>query len=163
MPHKDSLKYRIKREDYGNLPHFTDFNDPRFSYGNGGSSGGQRMKPAILAYYQWLHCIGNWGEEHSMCKKQRWYVERMMQDFWLEKWEEKRKLGHFDYTTLYGIKPWRGFEPLYQPVKKNRKGAYEFWLDRNFEPLWNPDAGNWREHAPILGDIFVHGKKPIFE
>ena len=97
-----------------------------------------------------------------MCKKQRWYVERMMHEPWLEKWDEKKALGHFDYTILYGAKPWKGFVPLYQPVKKNRKGAYEFWLDRDFEPLYSEDAADWREQAPILHDVFVKGKKPIF-
>ncbi len=160
MPHPDNKKYRLRREDYGNFPHFTDFNDPRFAFSNGQ---GQRMRLGINMYYQWLHCAGNWGEDHSMCKKARWYVERMLPEFWLEKWDEKKKLGHFDYTLLYGAKPYDGFVPLYQPVKKNRKGAYEYWNDRNFEYLYDPNAGNWKEKAPILGEIFVYGKKPIYD
>jgi cytochrome c oxidase subunit 6b len=155
MPHADHRKYKIQREEMPAMPHFTDFNDPRFCATT------NKQKNGILAYYQWLHCIGNWGEEHSMCKKMRWYVERMMHETWLEKWEEKRALGHFDHTVLYGVKPWKEFEPLYQPVKKNRKGAYEYWLDRNFEPLYDPDAADWREKAPILHDMFVLGKKPV--
>ena len=160
MPHPDSQKYKLKREDYGNFPHFSDFCDPRFSVSSGW---GQKQKPGILMYYQWLHCVGNWGEDHSMCKKARWYVERMMHEWWLEKWDEKKKLGHFDYTILYGAKPWKHFEPLYQPVKKNRKGAYEYWLDRDFEPLYDAEAADWKEKAPVLHEIFVQGKKPIFD
>ena len=161
MPHPDYKKYKLRREDYGNFPHFTDFNDPRFSFSTG--LGGQKMRHGICHYYQWLHCVGNWGEEHSMCKKQRWMVERTMHDFWLEKWEEKRKLGHFDYTLLYGAAPWKDFIPIYKPVKKNIKGAYEYWQDRDFEPLWDPECCSWQEKAPILHDIFVKGKKPVFD
>ena len=157
MPHPDSYKYKVQREELPGLPHFTDFSDARFA----GTV--NKQKSAQLMYFQWLHCIGNWGEEHSMCKKTRWFVESMMPEWWLEKWEEKRALGHFDHVILYGVKPWKEFEPLYQPVKKNRKGAYEFWADRNFEPLWNPEGADWREHAPVLHDIFVKGKKPVFE
>ncbi|CBH14938.1 cytochrome oxidase subunit VI [Trypanosoma equiperdum] len=157
MPFVDHNKYKIQREDLPALPHFTDFNDPRFCGTN------NKQKNGILAYYQWLHCVGNWGEEHSMCKKMRWYVERMMQEVWLEKWEEKRALGHFDHVLLYGVKPWKDFEPLYQPVKTNRKGAYEFWLDRDFEPLYDADASDFCEKAPILHDIFVKGKKPVYD
>jgi cytochrome c oxidase subunit 6b len=162
MPHDDYRKYKIAREDFGNLPHFTDLNNPHFAFARGGASGSNIQKQPILEYYQWLHCIGNWGEEHSMCKKQRWYVEKMMHDWWLEKWDEKKALGHFDYTILYGAAPWKGFVPHYQPVKKIRKGMYEFWADREFEPLFDQmEAGDWRVHAPVLHDIFVKGKKPI--
>ncbi|EPY41093.1 cytochrome c oxidase subunit 6b [Angomonas deanei] len=153
MPHEDHRKYRVQREDLPAVPLFSDFNDPRFAFAN------NKNKNGILSYYQWLHCIGNWGEEHSMCKKMRWYVERMIHEHWLEKWDEKRALGHFDHTVLYGAKPWKDFEPLYQPVKKNRKGAYEFWLDRDFEPLYDPDCSDWREKAPVLHDLFVLGRR----
>lgn len=166
MPHPDYRKYKVQREElFGNLPHFTDFNDPRFAHTHGGSGGsGNTMKQSWLAYFQWAHCVGNWGEEHSMCKKARFYLERMMHDFWLEKHEEKRALGHYDYTIHYGAAPWQGFEPHYQPVKKNRPGLYEFWADRNFEPILDHEtAGDWKTHAPILHDIFVKGKKPIFD
>lgn len=157
MPHADHKKYKIQREDLPSVPHFSDFNEPIFA----GTV--NKNKNGILAYYQWLHCIGNWGEEHSTCKKMRWYLERMMPEHWLEKWEEKRALGHFDHTVLYGLKPYKDFEAHYQPVKKNRPGAYEFWLDRNFEPLYSVDAMDWRETAPILHDIYVLGKKPVFD
>jgi cytochrome c oxidase subunit 6b len=165
MPHPDSAKYKLKREELipGNLPHFSDFSDPRFPY-TIGSTGGNNLKQSHLQYFQWAHCVGNWGEEHSMCKKARWYLERMMHDFWLEKYEEKRALGHYDYTIHYGAAPWQHFEPHYQPVKKNRKGLYEFWNDRNFTPIMDhEECGDWRIHAPILHDIFVKGKKPIFD
>eukprot|EP00744_Colponema_vietnamica_P004484 GILI01006686.1.p1 GENE.GILI01006686.1~~GILI01006686.1.p1 ORF type:complete len:157 (-),score=44.83 GILI01006686.1:153-623(-) len=155
MVHKDSHKYRIQREELGGLPHFNDFMDGRFS----GTQ--NKQKNGTHLYFQWIHCIGNWGEEHTMCKKMRWYLERMMHEFWLEKWEEKRALGHFDYVTQYGMKPYKEFVPMYQPVKKNRPGAYEFWADRDFEPLYTDDANDWRVHAPVLHDIFVKGKKPI--
>ena len=157
MVHPDLNKYKLKREELISLPHFTDFNEPMFN------TMGSKQKTGILAYYQWLHCVGNWGEEHSMCKKMRWYVERFMSDFWLEKWEEKRALGHFDHVLLYGVKPYKDFRAKYQPVKKNRKGAYEFWQDRDFEPLYSDECGEWKEHAPILHDILVLGKKPVYD
>lgn len=155
-------KYRMTRAEVcGNLPHFSDFSDPRLSHAQG-TVGGNVIRAGMMSYYQWLHCIGNWGEEHSMCKKQRWYVEKFMHDWWLEKWDEKKALGHFDYVILYGVKPFKSFEPHYKPVKKNRKGAYEFWLDRDFEPLIEiEEACDWRVHAPILHEMFVHGKKPV--
>jgi cytochrome c oxidase subunit 6b len=166
MPHADHRKHRIQREEFGpNVPHFTDFSDPRFAHtdcGQGG--GGNKQKIGHLHYFQWIHCIGNWGEEHSMCKKQRWYVEKFMMPDWLERYEEKRKLGHYDYTLKYGAAPWKGFEPHYKPVKKVRKGAYEFWQDRDFEQLIEmEEGGNWKEHAPILHDIYVLGKKPVYD
>jgi cytochrome c oxidase subunit 6b len=157
MPHEDHLKYRLVREDFPALPHFTDFNDPMWV----GTL--NKQKNGLLAYYQWLHCVGNWGEEHSMCKKMRWYVERMIHEQYLEKIEERRALGHFDHTLLYGLKPWKAFEVQYQPVKTVRKGAYEFWKDRDFEPLYTPEAANWMLSAPILHDIFVKGKKPVYD
>ena len=156
MPFADHKKYQIQREELPAAPHFSDFNDPRFIVTVG------KLKIGIMNYYQWLHCVGNWGEEHPTCKKQRWYVERFMPDVWLEKWDEKKALGHFDHSILYGAKPFKGFTAQYQPVKKNRKGAYEFWLDRDFEPLYSDDAADWRETAPILHDIFVKGKKPVY-
>ena len=160
MPHPDSAKYKLHRAELPGIPQFTDFIDGRFAFANG--MGGV-WKRGVLNYYQWLHCIGNWGEEHSMCKKMRWYVERTMHEWWLDKFEDKRKLGFFDHTIHYGIKPYQGFVALYKPVKKNRKGAYEFWLDRNFEPLIAQDACDWKVKAPILHEIFVKGKKPIFD
>lgn len=165
MPHPDHTKYKMMREELaGSLPHFTDFNDPRFAHAHGGWGGGNLLKQPYLQYMQWLHCVGNWGEEHSMCKKARWYVERMMPDFYLEKMDEKKNLGHYDYTMVYGAAPWEGFKAEYQPVKKNRKGLYEFWADRNFEPVLDHEkADDWRVHAPVLHDIFVKGKKPIFD
>lgn len=165
MPHKDSQKYRLQSEDLpGNFPHFTDFLDPRMAHTSGGTSGGNIMKQGVMQYYQWLHCVGNWGEEHSMCKKARFYAERMLHDHFLEKLDEKKALGHFDYTILYGAAPWKGFKALYQPVKKNRPGAYEFWQSRDFENLLDhSDAGDWRKHAPVLHDVFVKGKKPVFD
>jgi cytochrome c oxidase subunit 6b len=165
MPHPDSKKYRIQREEFfGNLPHFADLNDPRFAHSDGGMTGANKTKQGWLMYFQWAHCVGNWGEDHSMCKKARFYVETMMHEFWLEKYEEKRALGHYDYTIHYGAAPWENFEPTYQPVKKNRKGMYEFWNDRDFTPvLDHEEAGDWRIHAPALHDIFVKGKKPIFD
>ena len=163
MPHEDYRKHRVTREEImGNLPHFTDFGDQRFAHVIG-MNGGNTTKQGFLHYFQWIHCVGNWGEEHSMRKKQRWYLERAMPDFWLERYEEKRKLGHYDYTLNYGAAPWKGFEPLYKPVKKNRKGPYEFWQDRDFEPLIDhEEAGDWRIKAPILHDIYVKGKKPVY-
>ena len=98
-----------------------------------------------------------------MCKKAYWYARKMLFDHIFERFEERRKLGHYDYTLLYGAKPWPEFVPYYQPVKKNRPGAYEFWLSRDHEPLFAEDAADWREHAPILHDILVKGKKPIYE
>ena len=165
MPHPDSTKYKVKREEFfGNLPHFSDFNDPRFAHTHGGATGSNQMKQHFLMYFQWAHCVGNWGEEHSMCKKARWYVEKMIPDWWLEKYDDKRKLGHYDYTIVYGAAPWQHFEPHYQPVKKNRPGMYEFWKDRDFVPLVDHEgAGDWRVHAPILHDIFVKGKKPVYD
>ena len=165
MPHADYRNHKKSREEImGNLPHFTDFNDPRFAYTEGGQLGGNKTKQAHLHYFQWIHCVGNWGEEHSMCKKQRWYLERAMPDFWLERYDEKKALGHFDYTLLYGAAPWKGFVPLYKPVKKIRKGAYEFWKDRDFEPIIDSEEGaDWRIHAPILHDIYVKGKKPVYD
>ena len=145
----------MDRSELPGLPHFSDFNEPRFAMT------ANKQKNGILLYYQWLHCIGNWGEEHSMCKKARWYLQAMMQECWLEKWEEKRALGHFDHTVLYGLKPFKEFIPLYQPVKKVRKGAYEFWLDRNFEPIISHESADWRIKAPVLFEMFVKGKKPI--
>jgi len=161
MPHPDSPKYRIGRRDF-QLPHFTDFSDPRFAMGHGAQQGGSsNHKMGILNYFQWLHCVGNWGEEHSMCKKARWYAEKMVHEHYLEKWDEKKKLGHFDYTILYGALPWKGFVPTYQPVKKNRPGAYEFWLSREFKPLLTMDCIDWKEKAPVLHEMFVKGKKPV--
>jgi len=152
-----SRKYKLKREDFPALPHFSDFEMPVFQNAT------DKTHQFIMYYYQWLHCAGNWGEEHSMCKKMRWFVEKTTPEWYMEKWEERRALGHFDYTLLYGLRPWKEFEPWYTPVKKNRKGAYEFWQDRNFEPLYTPDAVLWKEHAPILHDMFVKGKKPVEE
>jgi cytochrome c oxidase subunit 6b len=166
MPHPETRKYKISRDELfpGNMPHFTDFNDPRFAHSAGGNNSGNNMKQSWLAYFQWAHCVGNWGEDHSMCKKARWYLERMMFDSWLEKHEEKRALGHYDYTIHYGAAPWRHFVAHYQPVKKNRPGLYEFWKDRDFQPVLDvQEAGDWRIHAPILHDIFVKGKKPIYD
>eukprot|EP00758_Cryptobia_borreli_P003041 Tbor_TRINITY_DN3480_c0_g1::TRINITY_DN3480_c0_g1_i1::g.3727::m.3727 len=157
MVHADSWKYKIRREELPAAPHFSDWTEPRLA------NTYNKTKNGNLNYFQWLHCIGNWGEDHSMCKKMRWYLERTMHEWWLEKWEEKRALGHFDYVTQYGMKPYNGFIPLYQPVKKNRKGAYEFWQDRDFEPLYTDDCQDWKEHAPILHEMFVHGKKPVVE
>lgn len=157
MVHKDSSKHKIQREELISLPHFSDFSDGRFAGTQNKQKNGSHL------YLQWLHCIGNWGEEHSMCLKMRWYLERMMHEWWLEKWEEKRALGHFDHVVLYGMKPYKEFQPMYQPVKKNRPGAYEFWADRDFEPLYEDDAGDWREKAPILHDIYVKGKKPVYD
>jgi cytochrome c oxidase subunit 6b len=157
MVHPDHLKYKLTREDFPSLPHFTDFNEPIFMQTL------NKTKTGMLVYYQWLHCIGNWGEDHSMCKKVRWYVERMIHEQYLEKIEERRALGHFDGTILYGLKPYKQFEAQYVPVKTVRKGAYEFWKDRDFEPLYSVEAANWRETAPILHDIFVKGKKPIYD
>lgn len=163
MPHPDSRKYRIQMEDLGgNIPEFTDFIDARFAHAQNGTCGGNIIKMGLNTYMQWIHCVGNWGEEHSMCKKQRWYVERMLHDVWLNKFDEQKALGHFDYTILYGAAPYKEFRPQYQPVKKVNPGAYEFWNDRNFEPLIDPTAGDWRKHAPILHDIFVKGKKPVW-
>ena len=161
MVHPDYKKYKMKREEFGNLPHFNDFTDPRFSMSTGGN--GQCQQLGVRMYLQWIHCIGEWGEEHSMCKKVRWYVERMMDEFWLEKWDEKKAVGMYDHTLFYGIYPYPGFVPLYQPVKKNHKGAYEFWADRDFEPLYDPEAAHWKDKAPILHDVMVKGKKPIFD
>lgn len=158
MPFKDHWQYEKTRASMGgSLPEFSDFNDPRYS------STQNRQKMGIMMWWQWIHCVGNWGEDHSMCKKTRWYLEKFMPEYWLEKWEERKALGHYDEVLLYGIKPFKEFVPLYQPVKKNRKGAYEFWLDRNFEPLIAEDAANWKEKAPILGDIYIKGKKPVAE
>ncbi len=158
MPHPDHHKYKIKREDIGPLPHFTDFQDDGL-----GPTLGRLEKVGLYWYYQWLHCAGNWGEEHSMCRKMRWYTEKVMHEHWWNMVEEKRKLGFFDYTLLYGYKPFREFVPWYRPVKKNRPGAYEFWLARDFEDIIAEDAADFKVHAPVLHDIFVLGKKPIFE
>ena len=157
MVHPESVNHRIGRGELPALPHFTDWNDPRFNFSS------NKQKNGILMYFQWLHCIGNWGEDHSMCQKTKWYLNRMMHDFWFEKWEEKRALGHFDHIVNYGVKPWKEFEPMYQPVKKNRKGAYEFWADRDFEPLYTDDCADWREHAPVLHEVYVLGKKPVYD
>jgi cytochrome c oxidase subunit 6b len=164
MPHEDYRKYKVDRVKYGNVPAFSDLNNPYYSFARGVGMGGGVGRQAMLEYFQWLHCIGNWGEDHSMCKKQRFFVEKMNYDFYLEKFDHKKDLGHFDYTILYGAAPWRGFVAQYQPVKEHRKGMYEYWQDRNFEPLFNHnEAGDWREKAPILHDIFVKGKKPIYD
>lgn len=157
MPHPDHFKYKIDRGEMPGLPHFSDFNEPRFA------SNCNKSKVGMTMYFQWLHCIGNWGEDHSMCKKARWYLERMMHEPMLEKWEERRALGHFDHTTQYGVRPYKEFVALYKPVKTVRKGAYEFWADRNFEPLYDVNATNWTEQAPILHELFVKGKKPVWD
>ena len=162
MPHEDYRKYKIDRKELGNFPHFSDMNNPYFAFAKF-TNGANVQRASMLEYFQWLHCIGNWGEDHSMCKKQRWYVEKQMHDYWLEKYDDKKDLGHYDYTILYGAAPWRGFVPQYQPVKEHRKGMYEYWADRNHEPLMDPEAHDWREKAPILHDIFVFGKKPVFD
>ena len=163
MGHPDALKYQIPRRDY-QLPHFTDFCDPRFAFAHGAQQGGAGIqKIGFLMYYQWLHCVGNWGEEHSMCKKARWYLEKMMHEPVLERMDEKKKLGHYDYTILYGAKPWKGFNPVYQPVKTVRPGAYEFWQSRDFKALYTLDAADWKTKAPILHEMFVLGKKPCAE
>ena len=158
MVHPDSAKYRIPERDF-HLPHFTDFFDARWAH----SEGGKSFTQPWLMYYQWLHCVGNWGEEHSMCKKARWYCHALMHETDLETMDKKKKLGFYDHVVLYGKKPFRGFEPHYKPVKKNRPGAYEWWLARDFEPLSSEDAHHWREKAPILYDMFVFGKKPIWD
>ena len=164
MPHEDYRKYHLDRKTLGNLPHFSDFNNPHYAFARGVSTGGGVLRQGMLEYFQWLHCIGNWGEDHSMCKKQRWFAEKLIYDWWLEKYDDKKDLGHYDYTVLYGAAPWRGFTPQYQPVKENRKGVYEYWADRNFEPLFDHfEAADWREKAPVLHDIFVYGKKPIYD
>ena len=162
MPHDTYNEYRIKRDAIGNMPHFTDFSDPRFSFATASHSG-NKTRVGEQMYMQWLHCIGNWGEDHSTCQKLRWYVERTLPENLRRIYDEKKAIGRYDYTILYGAKPWPGFEPLYQPVKKNHKGAYEFWKDRDFEQIIEPEAANYKEVAPILQDIWVHGKKPVFD
>ena len=86
---------------------------------------GQDMVPFARSVFEIY-----WGEDHSMCKKQRWFVEKMNFDFLLEKFDHKKDLGHYDYTILYGAAPWRGFVAQYQPVKEHRKGMYEYWHDQ---------------------------------
>ena len=100
MPHDDYHKYVIKRESLGNVPHFSDLNNPHFAFARGGGTGGNCLRQSMLEYFQWLHCIGNWGEDHSMCKKQRWFVEKMTFDWWLEKYDDKKDLGHYDYQLF---------------------------------------------------------------
>eukprot|EP00759_Apiculatamorpha_spiralis_P047647 PhF_6_TR4325/c1_g1_i1/m.5830/K02267/COX6B; cytochrome c oxidase subunit 6b len=162
MVHPDSKKYQIPRRDF-QLPHFTDFSDVRFAHAHGATTSGCVNKLGYNAYWQWLHCVGNWGKDHPMCKKQRFYAEKFLFEPILEKLDERLKLGFYDYTVLYGAKPWKQFVPTYQPVKKNRPGAYEFWLSRDFQPMFSSECKSWKEKAPILHDILVKGKKPVEE
>ena len=158
VPEQDRQKYKLDRKSLGTVPLFTDWFDPRYV------SAGNVVMKGWSHYAQWLHCIGNWGEEHSMCQKMRWYLERSVpHEYYLEKMDQRKALGQYDHIIYYGNRPHREFFPLYKPVKKNRKGVYEFWQDRDFEPIWDMDMGNWKEHAPILHDIYVKGKKPIFD
>mmetsp|Transcript_21333 Transcript_21333/g.33172 ORF Transcript_21333/g.33172 Transcript_21333/m.33172 type:complete len:177 (-) Transcript_21333:26-556(-) len=159
MVHPDSHKYKIP-DRTKHLPHFTDFNDARFAHAS--DSGHVQMQGYHL-YNQWLHCVGNWGEEHSMCKKARWYVVKNSHPKVIKPLDQKKNMGMFDRTLLYGLDPYPGFVPTYQPVKKNRPGAYEWALARDFEPLHDVEAANYIEKAPILHDIFVKGKKPIWD
>ncbi|KNH03611.1 cytochrome c oxidase subunit VI [Perkinsela sp. CCAP 1560/4] len=159
MVHPDYHKYRRPERTF-HLPHFTDFQDPRFAHAMGCGKIGMQ---GWLLYHQWLHCVGNWGEDHSMCKKARWYCEKLVHEETMEVYDKKKQLGFYDRTILYGQKPFHGFVPSYQPVKKNRPGAYEWWLSRDFENLGEEDANMWREKAPILHDILIKGKKPIYD
>ena len=157
MVHKDYWNYRTPDRELI-YPMFTDFFDARWAHAHGGKVHNQ----AWMIYYQWLHCVGNWGEEHSMCQKARFYVHRLMPETELEMMDKKKKLGFFDHIVLYGKKPFKGFEPLYQPVKKNRPGAYEWWSSLPC-PIAEEDAHLWKEKAPILQEILVEGKKPVWD
>eukprot|EP01065_Artemidia_motanka_P042904 TRINITY_DN5834_c1_g1_i2.p1 TRINITY_DN5834_c1_g1~~TRINITY_DN5834_c1_g1_i2.p1 ORF type:complete len:261 (+),score=106.36 TRINITY_DN5834_c1_g1_i2:76-783(+) len=89
---------------------------------------------------QWGHCKGNLGEDSPTCQKARWYFDMVAAPFWKTYYEELGELGHFEAEEKWGVKPRVSFLPVYQPVKKNIPGAYEFYQSEQYLDNWSADG-----------------------
>eukprot|EP01061_Rhynchopus_euleeides_P009123 TRINITY_DN18273_c0_g1_i1.p1 TRINITY_DN18273_c0_g1~~TRINITY_DN18273_c0_g1_i1.p1 ORF type:complete len:223 (+),score=40.17 TRINITY_DN18273_c0_g1_i1:321-989(+) len=93
---------------------------------------------------QWMHCVGQLGEDHPTCKKARWYRDTNKGVLQKERYDEWMELGHFDGVMKWGTKSRRSFLPQYQNVKKNIPGAYEFFQSEMYLSKYSPDGkGEW--------------------
>eukprot|EP01064_Diplonema_japonicum_P038940 TRINITY_DN9625_c2_g1_i1.p1 TRINITY_DN9625_c2_g1~~TRINITY_DN9625_c2_g1_i1.p1 ORF type:complete len:226 (+),score=26.31 TRINITY_DN9625_c2_g1_i1:55-732(+) len=97
---------------------------------------------------QWNHCVGSLGAEHDTCRKAEWYYRTMSISPIMSFYEEMEELGHFDTSRMWGVKNRRSFIPVYQPVKMNIPGAYEYYRSKHY--LDNFDAeGDGEIASPI--------------
>eukprot|EP01059_Diplonema_ambulator_P031650 TRINITY_DN587_c0_g1_i2.p1 TRINITY_DN587_c0_g1~~TRINITY_DN587_c0_g1_i2.p1 ORF type:complete len:252 (+),score=55.13 TRINITY_DN587_c0_g1_i2:85-756(+) len=129
---KMGTRHRLPRPDA--IPHFSDYRRAEYCPGY------DIMKFARFRLDQLNHCIGNLGEDHPTCKKAAWYYRTQNIIPYHTFNEEMEELGHFDTARKWGIKNRRSFIPLYQPVKQNIPGAFEFYRSKRYLDAYDPEG-----------------------
>jgi len=95
---------------------------------------------SLFLYFQWAHCVGQMGADHTTCKKARWWYDKACNPVHYNFFTEMEELGHVDETLLYGIKNRQSFRPMYQPVKTNIPGHFEFCMSNWQRDNWESDG-----------------------
>eukprot|EP01063_Lacrimia_lanifica_P037429 TRINITY_DN767_c0_g3_i1.p2 TRINITY_DN767_c0_g3~~TRINITY_DN767_c0_g3_i1.p2 ORF type:complete len:226 (+),score=74.84 TRINITY_DN767_c0_g3_i1:79-756(+) len=129
-------RHRLQRTNV--WPEFTDFIRTEYKPGY------DVMKYSMYLQRQYVHCVGNLGEDHPTCQKAGWYRHIGTPPTAASWFEEVTELGHFDMGLKWGFKDNVSFLPMYQPVKKNIPGAYEFYRSKTYLEKYDVEGnGEW--------------------